>query len=74
MAAARARDPRNWQYAYGQAIVDGVSGRDPRPAAANALRENPDSVLARALVRNLARAGSKARRREVARRAQIPFQ
>jgi len=41
MDAARARDPKNWRYAYGQAIVDGVAGRDPLPAARQALRLNP---------------------------------
>ena len=53
MDAARSRDPDNWQYAYGQAIVYGVSGRDPRPYAAEALRLNPLDPLARALVRDL---------------------
>jgi cytochrome c-type biogenesis protein CcmH/NrfG len=74
MNAAHARDPRNWQYAYGQAIVDGVSGRDPRPAAREALRLNPLEPLARTLVRQLDRAKTPARRREVARRAGIPFE
>ncbi len=41
MDAARSRDPNNWQLAYGQAIVYGVSGLDPRPYAAEALRLNP---------------------------------
>ena len=31
MDAARARDPHNWQLAYGQAIVYGVSGLDALP-------------------------------------------
>jgi O-Antigen ligase len=72
MDAAHARDPRNWRYAYGQAIVDGVSGLDPRPAAAAALRENPREPLALTLVHDLARARTAARRREVTRRAGIP--
>ena len=70
MDAARARDPDNWQFAYGQAIVYGVVG--PRPAArtrAEALRLNPLDPLARALRRDLAAAKTAARRREVARRA-----
>ena len=41
MDAARARDPDNWQLAYGQAIVYGVSGLDARPFAAEALRLEP---------------------------------
>jgi hypothetical protein len=74
MDAAHARDPRNWRYLYGQAIVEGVAGRDPRPVAAAALRRNPLEPLARGLVRRLARAGSAARRREVARQAAIPYE
>jgi hypothetical protein len=74
MNAARARDPRNWQYAYGQAIIDGVSGRDPRPAARAALRLNPLAPLAVKLVRDLDRTRSPARRREITRRAGIPFE
>ena len=41
MDAARARDPDNWQYAYGQAIVYGVSGCDPRPYAARGAAPEP---------------------------------
>jgi len=74
MGAAHARDPKNWQYVYGMAIVDGVSGRDPRPAAHEALRLNPLSPLAGTLVRELDRARSPARRREITRRAGIPFE
>jgi hypothetical protein len=53
-------------YAYGQAVVDGVSGRDPRPAAQ---RLNPLEPLARTLVRARDPAGL----RDVASRAGIPF-
>ena len=74
MDAARSRDPDNWQYAYGQAIVYGVSGRDPRPYAEEALRLNPLDPLARALVRDLRAAKTEARRRDVTRRAGIPFE
>jgi hypothetical protein len=74
MDAARARDPKNWRYAYGQAIIDGVSGRDPRPAAREALRLNPLEPLAVTLVRELDRQSSPARRREITRRAGIPFE
>jgi hypothetical protein len=72
MNAAHARDPRNWRYVYGQAIVAGVAGRDPRPQAARAARLDPLDPLAITLVRDLARAKTPARRREVARRAGIP--
>jgi hypothetical protein len=74
MDAARARDPKNWQYAYGQAIIAGVAGRDPRPAAREALRLNPLAPLAITLVRELDRTRSPARRREITRRAGIPFE
>jgi len=70
--AARSRDPENWQLAYGQAIVYGVSGLDARPYAAEALRLNPLDPLARALVRDLGREKTAARRRDVTARATIP--
>ena len=47
MGKARARDPRNWEYEYGLALVRGVAGLDPRPQAARALLANPRSQLAR---------------------------
>jgi hypothetical protein len=72
MDAAHSRDPHNWEYVYGQAIMAGVSGRDPRPLAAQALRLNPLEPLTRTLVRDLARAKTAARRREVTRRAGLP--
>jgi O-antigen ligase len=74
MNAAHARDPKNWQYVYGQAIIDGVSGRDPLPAARAALRLNPLSPLAISLGRQLDRTRSPARRREITRRAGVPFE
>jgi hypothetical protein len=74
MDAARSRDPNNWQMAYGQAIVYGVSGLDARPYAAEALRKNPLAPTAQALVRDLRAAKTAARRRAVTRRAAIPFE
>ncbi|HWK25990.1 MAG TPA: O-antigen ligase family protein [Solirubrobacter sp.] len=74
MDAARERDPNNWQLAYGQAIVYGVSGLDARPFAAEALRLNPKDETARALVRDLAAAKTEARRRKVAVQAPIPYE
>jgi hypothetical protein len=35
------RDPNNWVYHYGLALVLGAEGRDPRPAIAEARRLNP---------------------------------
>jgi Flp pilus assembly protein TadD len=74
MDAARSRDRNNWQLAYGQAIVYGVSGLDARPYAAEALRLNPLDENARALVRDLSRAKTAARRREVTVRAPVVFE
>jgi hypothetical protein len=71
MDAARRRDPNNWQYAYGQAIVYGVSGLDPLPYAEEALRLNPLDPRVRALVRDLRGAKTAARRREITGRAPI---
>jgi hypothetical protein len=72
MNAARERDPNNWQYAYGQAIVYGVSGLDPRPYAREALRLNPLDPDAVALVKNLDAAKTAKARRDVTVRAPIP--
>jgi hypothetical protein len=72
MDAARERDPDNWQLAYGQAIVYGVSGLDPLPYARDAVRLNPLDPFARSLLRDLERAKDAAARRRVAGRAQIP--
>ena len=44
------RDPDNWEFRYGLAIVRGSAGLDPRPAARDALRQNPYDVLTRSLV------------------------
>jgi O-Antigen ligase len=71
MEAARARDPENWQYAYGLAIAQAIAGQDPRPAAGAALRLNPYEPLARDLAREM-RSPSPKRRFRAAARAVIP--
>jgi len=45
---ALARDPDNWEYQYGLALVRASAGLDPRPQARAALRLNPESLLAQA--------------------------
>jgi O-antigen ligase len=40
------RDPNNWVYHYGLALVLGAQGRDPRPEIAEARRLNPREELA----------------------------
>ena len=72
MDAARARDPHNWQLAYGQAIVYGVSGKDALPYAREAVALNPLDPFARKLLRGLEDAKTAAARRQVAGQAQIP--
>jgi cytochrome c-type biogenesis protein CcmH/NrfG len=74
MDAARARDPNNWQYAYGQALVRANAGADPLPYARAAAHMNPLEPLARELLRRLSKARTPARRAKIAARAGIPFQ
>jgi O-antigen ligase len=50
MRAAVKRDPGNWEYRYGLALVRSAGGRDPRAAARDALRLNPNEPAARNLV------------------------
>ena len=71
MRAARQRDPRNWQYAYGLAVTQALAGEDPRSAARLALRLNPLEPLAGKLVREM-RTDNVKRRRALAGRADIP--
>jgi hypothetical protein len=73
MESAVARDPRNWQYAYGLAIAQALAGSDPRREIARARRLNPLEPLARDLGRNL-RGTDRARWRRAAGEAQIPSQ
>lgn len=47
MRKALARDPANWEYHYGLALVRGAAGLDPRPQAAAALVLNPLNPLTR---------------------------
>jgi hypothetical protein len=44
------RDPDNWEFRYGLAIVRGSAGLDPREAAAAARRLNPRDPLTQSLV------------------------
>jgi hypothetical protein len=73
MEAAARRDPGNWQYSYGLALTRALVGRDPRPAAALAARQNPLDRLAHDLDEQMRKAGrSKRRWFRVAVRAEIP--
>jgi O-antigen ligase len=46
METAVAKDPKNWESFYGLALVEASAGRDPRPAAREALRLGPNEPLA----------------------------
>jgi uncharacterized membrane protein YhaH (DUF805 family) len=71
MRAAHEHDPDDWQFAYGLAIAQAFAGEDPRPAAALAVRLNPQEELAVELSRRL-RAADPERWPRVAARAGIP--
>lgn len=47
MEKAVARDPDNWEYAYGLALVRASAGLDPRAAARRALQLNPREGMVR---------------------------
>jgi len=68
---AVARDPDNWEYRYGTALVRGAAGLDPRPAARAAERLNPRSALAAEAVR-LFNTSDPAQWRRRALRARLP--
>jgi hypothetical protein len=64
MQRAIDRDPHNWRYRYGLAIVRAAGGLDPRPAVAAAARMNPlEPVIDDAKVR-LGTRSSRAWRRQ----------
>jgi hypothetical protein len=74
MREAAARDPGNWQYAYGLAVVQGMAGVDPRRAAARARALNPREPLAAELDRAVSRTDSRTRWKRIATRSRIPVQ
>lgn len=52
MQRALARDPDNWEYHYGLALVRGSAGLDPRPQVRAASRLNPLSPLTQAAAKD----------------------
>ncbi|HEV2771098.1 MAG TPA: O-antigen ligase family protein [Solirubrobacteraceae bacterium] len=72
MEKAIARDPRNWDYHYGLALVRGAAGLDPRPAARRALELNPRAGMAITAVRRLAEADGPQEWRRRALASQLP--
>jgi O-Antigen ligase len=71
MRSAQARDPDNWQYAYGLAVLRARAGEDPRPQVRRAVRLNPRYDQVRWLARAM-RGDRPARWRRAAARAPLP--
>ena len=69
---AVARDPDRWTYHYALALVQGVAGEDPRPAAARALELNPEGRLTRAAVERFEESRSRGWPR-IARELELPL-
>ena len=72
MRNAVERDPENWEFRYGLALVTGAAGRDPRQAAEDARRLNPLEPLTNELVERFETGGPRRWERQ-ARSAPIPF-
>lgn len=73
MRKALTRDPANWEYHYGLALVRGAAGLDPRPQAAAALTLNPLSRLAREAAFELGTADGPREWRRRALEARLPL-
>jgi hypothetical protein len=65
MNQAISRDPHNWKYRYGLAIVQARAGVDPRRAARSARRLNPRQAEAQEAVRRFRGRTPAAWRREL---------
>lgn len=63
MEMAVQRDPRNWHFHFGLALVRGAAGLDPLPAAREAQRLNPHAPRSGALVKALSQADRAQQRR-----------
>ena len=67
------RDPENWELYYGLALVRANAGRDPRPAARQALRLNPHGALPRRAVRRFGTTSDPRKWKRRAQRARLPI-
>jgi hypothetical protein len=72
MENAISRDPGNWEYHYGLALVRGAAGLDPRPAVRRALELNPRSGMVIRAVRRFTEAEGPREWRQVALQASLP--
>lgn len=73
MRKALARDPANWEYHYGLALVRGAAGLDPRPQAAAALALNRLSPLTQEAAIELGTADGPREWRRRALKARLPL-
>ena len=73
MEQAIDRDPDNWEYWYGLALVQGAAGRDPRPAARHANRLNPRENRTEAAIREFTGTANPRTWRKRALEARLPF-
>jgi hypothetical protein len=60
-------DPESWDHHYALALALAAAGRDPRPAAADALRLNPLDPMSQAAVHAFSTGGQRAWARRAAR-------
>jgi hypothetical protein len=74
MEQAVKRDPRNWEFHYGLALVRGAERLDPRAEARRALRLNPQNLLARRAVERLGSTSDPRAWERRARRARLSVQ
>lgn len=74
MSNAVRRDPENWRYSYGLAIVRGLAGLDPRAAADRAVRLNPGTERPRRLAQDVAQTTNPRQWERAASRAPVPPQ
>jgi hypothetical protein len=73
IAAARERDPGNWELIYGQALVEAAAGRDPSAEIAAALRLNPLESVLRVLTKRMEIAAGPGERASIVRSAPLPL-
>jgi len=66
MRQALDRDPDNWQYLYSLAVAQAAAGVDPRPAAREALRLNPEGEATQDLIDRFPSADARLWREEAA--------
>ncbi|HEX8855958.1 MAG TPA: O-antigen ligase family protein [Thermoleophilaceae bacterium] len=74
MKKAVKRDPDNWEFQYGLALVTGAAGRDPRPPMRTSLALNPRDSLNQETARAFRKARTPRQWKRRALNARLPFQ